>query len=120
MINHDNNYKRDFLNEHKTIIVCNGGNNAMIRQTIEFFKHPKNIYPWHDFYEDEQSLDSALTGVGIILPECIYNAEMGVISKQIRGEPQKFNAAVYKSCTYKEYSFEYDLIKLIKSFPLAK
>lgn len=63
----------DYLNNHKTIIVCNGGNNAMIRETVDFFKDSRNPYQFATFYEDQQSLDGALTGVGIILPPSVYD-----------------------------------------------
>jgi len=58
----------------KTVIVLNGGNQAMLdviySLAIPFGK--KHGLPVVKFHEDEQSLNGALTAVGIILPETAY------------------------------------------------
>lgn len=58
----------------KTIIVLNGGNQAMLQMLYDFavpFGKRFDL-PVVKFHEDEQSLNGALTAVGIILPSCWY------------------------------------------------
>jgi len=57
-----------------TIIILNGGNSQKLRELITLFENIGNTYPWASFSEDQQSLDGALTCVGILLPEKIYTA----------------------------------------------
>ena len=81
-------YYDEWSRNHKTIIVCNGGNQAALENlahelsllTIELYNHEfytyaelSNQIPVSKFYEDSKSLGGALTAVGIILPEDIYN-----------------------------------------------
>lgn len=57
---------------HKTMILLNGGYSENIRALSEFFQSKSNPYPWCTFHEGRDALDGALTNVGIILPEKIY------------------------------------------------
>lgn len=79
--------ERDVLYEwatnHKTIVVLNGGINADLKSLYDFIKMEShkgsftlNGYqlPWSCFNEDSQSLSSIMTGVGIVLPEEIFDA----------------------------------------------
>lgn len=74
----------DWAENHKTMILLNGGYSATIQELVDFFaeqgEHVVN-YPWAPFYEEEASLNGALTTVGIILPEKIY-----LVAAAIRGE----------------------------------
>ena len=69
--------------EHKTIIILNAGYSSEIQELCTFFKNKANPFPWAYFREEEASLNQALTCVGIILPEEIYNA-----SKSLREGPK--------------------------------
>jgi hypothetical protein len=60
--------------DHKTIIICNGGNAAALHELTSFMTTPNNPFPYTSFQEDEQSLNNCITCVGIILPEVIYVA----------------------------------------------
>lgn len=71
----------DWADHHKTIIVLNGGNSGMLESIIELFVSHQDKYPWCEFHEDEQSLNGALTVVGIILPESIY-----ALAERVRGK----------------------------------
>ena len=64
----------DWAKNHKTIVLLNGGNSADLLELYEFLSNPANKYPTALFSEDEQSLNSALTSVGIILPAEIYES----------------------------------------------
>jgi hypothetical protein len=55
-------------------MVMNGGNSDMVEGLHEFFDNMDNPYPFGKFHEDEESLRGIVTGVGICLPEKIYNA----------------------------------------------
>lgn len=60
---------------HKTIIICNGGNTAQLEDLFtKLIDLAGPDHPLVKFYEDEQSLNCALTSVAIILPEWVYNA----------------------------------------------
>ena len=62
-----------WASKDKTIVLLNGGRSTDLRHLATFFDdNRKNPYPWSEFFEDEDSLDGALTSVGIILPERIY------------------------------------------------
>ena len=74
----------EWANSDKTIIVLDGGNSRTLselynnlRCVVDTYKFG---YPVVAFYEDEQSLNGALTAVGIILPESVYsrNSEIEV------------------------------------------
>lgn len=63
----------NWAEDHKTIIVCNAGYSSELRSLIDLFHNKANPYPWADFREGENALDGALTCVGIVLPEKIYD-----------------------------------------------
>ncbi len=58
--------------DHKTMILLNAGYGENIRALVERFNNSENPYPWADFHEGQDALDGALTCVGIVLPEKIY------------------------------------------------
>ena len=67
----------DWAQNHKTMVCLNGGNAKGIREWLEFFNVGEldhfNDFPFVGFYEDEESLDGALTSVAVVLPERIFN-----------------------------------------------
>lgn len=63
----------DWATNHETVICLNGGYTESIRELMNnFFNVPENPYPWAFFNEGKDALDGALTSIGIILPERIY------------------------------------------------
>ncbi|MEM2159449.1 MAG: hypothetical protein QXN55_00660 [Candidatus Nitrosotenuis sp.] len=60
----------DWATNHKTVVFLNGGNQADLQELDAFLS--TGIYPTSRFYEDEKSLNNALTSVCVILPEKIY------------------------------------------------
>ena len=72
---------KDWADNHKTFIVLNGGNNASLMNTYDIIS--KSNYPFIKFHEDEDSLGSILTCVGVVIPETIFDT---VISRDILGE----------------------------------
>jgi hypothetical protein len=125
----ENQFKmiQDWAKYHKTIVVCNGGNSKDIEDLHTFFCNKENPYPLADFAEDEQSLNSALTCVGIILPEEIYEVKSEF--KYGYSSDSRERTKIYgyypedltKMQIYSDPSdYTYKLIDKIKSAPLAR
>lgn len=76
----------DWAKNHKTMILLNGGYSAALRELIALFDSPENDYPWTYFCEEEASLNGALTSVGIVLPEKIYEAAKALRDGNIGAE----------------------------------
>jgi len=82
-----NNVYVEWASSDKTIVVLEGGNQKnllSIALSIEEFNndlHLNNLqqFPYALFREDEDSLNDAVTAVGIILPESVYS-----LAKSIR------------------------------------
>lgn len=62
---------RDWMNSHRTMIVLNGGNSAMVKASMERteMRDGESRYPLASFHEDEQSMEGMMTAWGIILPK---------------------------------------------------
>ena len=67
----NNDILKEWADKHKTMYVLNGGTSTQMYEIYKFFTHESNNLPWHYFHEP--SLDNALTCIGIIVPEDIYN-----------------------------------------------
>ena len=63
----------DWAENHKTMVLLNGGNSADLQDLFDFLDTHENMYPYVKFHEDEVSLNGALTYVGMILPAKIYD-----------------------------------------------
>lgn len=87
----------DWALNHKTMYVLNGGTSEQMHEMIKFFRNPSNLLPWSTF--KEPSLDDALTCIGIIVPEDIYD------------RPDK---------GWYDMSFEGELARLLKSKRFAR
>lgn len=110
----------EWAEHYKTMIVCNGGNSAMLQEFIDFMESGNLPYPWTYFKEDEESLNGALTVVGIVLPEDIYDARF--IKDAWRTEEGEMKSACQCSRSlkvYKEGEYMYDFIKRVQSARLA-
>lgn len=57
---------------HETIVILNGGNCAALLDLHQFLDNMSNPYLFTKFHEDSDSLNNAITCVGIILPEEVY------------------------------------------------
>lgn len=115
----------DWSLNHKTIITLNGGNCDDLSELLKFFEDDSNPFPYVYFEEDKASLNSAITCVGIVLPEEIYNA-----AELIRKRTHKFvqtvsGENVLQSIESGMYGlvytqFEMELIERLNSCGLAK
>ena len=128
------NYGHDangwFLNwakNHKTMVLLSAGYSEEIRSLVDFFeKKGTNDYPWAFFNEGEDALDGALTCVGIILPEKIYE-----LSKLIR-DPEEFKIIEHSvvnsgdwlvnsdGLVWEYTKWEWDLVKRLNDYGLAR
>lgn len=70
---------KDWAKNHKTIIILNGGNSKQLQETYDQLMPLCNSagLPITKFHEDEQSLNNALTCVGMVLPEYVYGRQIG-------------------------------------------
>ena len=100
----------DWVDNHKTIIILDGGASGDLIEIAEFFERKDNPYPSASFCEDEYSLNGAMTSVGIVLPEEFYE-----FAKNLReGEYSQENAE------RKYDEFHLRLLDLLNSCSLAR
>lgn len=94
---------------HKTTIIKNGGDEMDMVDVQALILSEDNPYPWAEFYE--AGVGNALTCVGVILPEGVYDfaAEMHKIRNG--GEVK-----IPEELT----SWEFDMSELINSTGLAR
>lgn len=123
----------EYARNHKTMVLLNGGNAAGLRYIYNSFKKFEAegmTLPFAKFNEDEQSLDGALTAVGIVLPEKYY-LMMDVLRKKMsKGEKnkkkdkknkKKNKLDVFEKLITKGWaSWEVELMKMIMPMQLAK
>jgi len=106
---------------HKTMILLNGGYSENLREIIALFDTPENPYPWAHFNEGEDSLDGALTSVGIVLPEKIY------VTATAMREDEDFTSRLretgsWNPCDDEHYEiskWEFDLCAELNKYGLA-
>lgn len=117
---------RDWAVNHKTIIICNGGNTAMLEDLhLRLVDHAHEFeLPLTKFYEDEQSLNNALTSVALVVPPELYDVKFVPADLATKSAFVTKSAYVYEpedgpGLRYEEGMPEYDFIALLKSFRLA-
>lgn len=117
----------DWAINHKTMILLNGGNQEALVQFYLFLDDPRNPYPFCHFQEDQQSLNNAVTSVGIILPEKIYEGaailrdrRTIVMSDIMTDENVKVLVPFGDlSCTHTYTEWEIELMKKLNEYRLA-
>lgn len=64
----------EWSNKHRTICILNGGNCKELTQIHQILYQTAYTldYPFSYFKEDRESLNEAITCVGIIIPESVY------------------------------------------------
>jgi hypothetical protein len=95
--------------EDKTTIVLNGGMSGMLQEIATLFNSTENNYPWATFSETEFALNGALTNVGIILPEEMYNYDK-IVKMSLEDE----NISVPKLT-----EFELEIVEILRGKHLA-
>ena len=70
--------KRDDLykwgHECKTVVILNAGEMSVLEEVEKLISSNDNPYAWATWRESLESLNGALTNVGVILPERMYKA----------------------------------------------
>jgi len=72
-----------YLTEHKTVICLNAGYSETLHEIYRQMGDLDNPYPFAKFHESEEALDGALTCVGIVIPDAIYDTAQEV--RSLRG-----------------------------------
>lgn len=68
----EENLLYQWAEDHKTMILLNGGFAENLRNLVTLFESVHNPYPWSFFEEEQAALEGAITSVGIVIPEKIY------------------------------------------------
>lgn len=62
----------DWANNHKTLILLNGGMMSHLLEFKAFLEAHQHSYAWASFCEEEAAINGAMTNIGIVLPEHMY------------------------------------------------
>ena len=112
---------REWSKNHKTIIVCNGGTSAELKNLYTFFTEtsPERFkLPLASFREDVPSLNGALTCVGLVVPRCYYDVEF--IAKNITSRYTSRYYQTFQDHFYHPGTVQYEFCKRLKSYNLAR
>jgi hypothetical protein len=104
----------DWAENHKTVIVLNGGTTDDLIYAGEIIA--QSGMPYASFYEP--GISKALTSIGVIVPELCYNNKVDDVSVPIESI---FDYIARKSIIENEFTEEeLALMELLQSLPLAK
>lgn len=111
----------EWADNHKTMILLNGGYSDNLRELINQFNDLRNPYPWTSFHEGQDSLDGALTCVGIVLPEKIYEAAKALREGNIAAEqiPVQESWSPEDGITWYYTKWEYELCLELNKYGMA-
>lgn len=105
---------------HKTMILLNGGYSNNLREIFHLLSQEANPYPFANFHESSEALDGALTCVGIILPERIYESVDLVKAMDKEEDMLKFSTIADELSKLQLTQFELDLCRELSKYGLAK
>lgn len=83
------NQAMEWAKNHKTMVLLKGGNSKDLAEIYDFFKEQEAHgmpYTYSKFHEDEQSLGGALTYVGIVLPNDVYDVAAQLRCREVKLE----------------------------------
>lgn len=119
-----------YLDEHKTVICLNAGYSETLHNIfVQLRSAQDNPYPFAKFHESEEALDGALTCVGIVIPDAIYDtaAEVRATRRDSIGRNRidEFNnygdwTADNGMASYSFTKFQVWLINELNKYGLAK
>lgn len=118
----------DWAENHKTMIVLNGGINESLHDLYNLLTTDKLSFPapFACFNEDEKSLGGIMTNVGIVLPEEIYDVVNYRTAVSLLGYDVFDQDAFYfikdGKCMmrYEKDTPDWRFINILKSCPLAR
>lgn len=112
---HQHSILDHWAKEHKTMVLLNAGYSDEIRSLVTFFNTTENPLPWAKFHEGKDSLDGALTCVGIILPEEFYEA-----AKEVRAGVPIVDSWTLPNWTKLQTDWERTFAIRLNNYGLAK
>lgn len=101
---------------HKTFVTLNGGNHMSLNNIL--ITVAQSPFPWVCFNEDQDSLNSMLTCVGVILPENVYDVRRDKTLSGLDAFIHDTPGSIY--VTYDQYDPLFNLINTVKSARLAQ
>lgn len=69
----------DWAENYKTTVILNGGMQKDLEEILKVLETVEHNYPFSFFREGDNALNGALTNVGVILPERIFNYNKRVV-----------------------------------------
>jgi len=112
----------DWATNHKTLICLNGGYGANLHSLVERFDEKRCTFPNAKFHESQDALDGAITCVGIVLPERIYETAAAIRSDRTRNSEIPIYIQIERNWEYNGYYFtewELDFMIELNKFRLA-
>lgn len=109
-INDQSEMYEEWIKEHKTMILLNGGYQDELIEFHRFLDDDRNPFPFARFKEEAASLNAAWTSVGIIIPEQVY-AAIAEVREGIQLEPSSWFVQLNP--------FEQELAERLSKFGLA-
>jgi hypothetical protein len=113
----------DWAREDKTVIVLDGGNQnglfALYDDLVDIIKNHKVNIPVIKFHEDVQSLNGALTAVGILLPKEIYSLNSEIISTLTKDYHPTEQFLASPEGSYSQDRAKFEIAKRIFRYKLA-
>lgn len=110
-------YLHDWAQDHKTMVLLNGGDSDALFDLSTFMEVGGNPYPWAEF--EEEGVNDAITCVGIILPEKIYSDQTRYyVRSETRREPMA--RIQYNFPTPDLTPWEYQLVQKMNECGLAR
>lgn len=106
----------DWANNHKTMIVLNGGANHDIIDKQQLINFNSCGLPYAHFCEDSYSLGNVMTGVGVVIPNRYYDAKISYNDAYVFSEVCDGDSEII----YRKGTYSWNLINMIKSCGLAK
>lgn len=73
----------EWLENHKTAVILNGGQFGDLLKVEKFLGQPANHrYAWAPFRESEYSLNNTLTSIALVLPEHMYKYSREIVAME--------------------------------------
>lgn len=106
---------------HKTVICLNGGYSENLHNIItEFMISDDNPYPWAAFYEGVDALEGALTSVGIVLPEKIYEGASLIRDAELARFLNSTKSLIINDLPVEFTDWEIEFMQEMNKYGLAK
>lgn len=107
--------------DHKTVICLNGGYSENLHNIIaEHLTDDDNPYPWEVFREGQDALGGALTSVGIILPEKMYEGASLIRNPEFLHDLNLTKSLIINDLPVEYTEWEINFMQEMNNYGLAK